>query len=290
MSGQKRKDIMNSNRQMFGVADLTGQTIAGLEIQTMVARRPEPRYQTRCTRCGTIQTESQHDLTRGASRCRNTGCARQGLHEEANLTLAQFQRREAQKEQAKIDAIKGDFEHTARKVAEAERKSLLHLRDDAFRLDPDVATIAEDMTEFERDVFTERESAAFLADNPDYLPTPANGQAMSNYLSRNDAARFGVLTSATLTAAYRRLDKYGLLERRPKQEPTPHSIHGDAHAQAGPLLPVTFEGWDITTGEPRTYSEREVNRMSSNEMKRALRLYSSKLALPNVGPGSRRPR
>jgi hypothetical protein len=83
-----------SNRTMLGIADLTGESINGLKVTAMVVRHPAPRYDVKCLRCGSRQVAGQRDLTFGTVFCCNSACARTGLHEEANMTLAQFRRRE----------------------------------------------------------------------------------------------------------------------------------------------------------------------------------------------------
>ncbi len=278
---------------MTGFSDLTGQCFGLLHVKAMVARHPSPRYSVICERCGTQSTAEQHDLSQGRAFCRNSACGRQGLHEEANMTLAQFRRREEQREQRKIDELKSQFEGTARRVAEAERRSLSHLRDDEFAIAPAVKELVDGMTPYERSVFTEQESQRFISENPDYYACPENAKAMTSYLERNDAARHGVITSSLLTAAFKRLDTYGMLKQYPAPRPVqvaPQSELENVPAVSAQPEPESMIGYDLRTGEQRAFSRYEVDRMGSEEFRRVFRVYRSALSLPNIGPGARRPR
>jgi hypothetical protein len=196
-------------------------------------------------------------------------------------------RREA--EQRRIAELQAEQERTLRQLHAIERERVANGRDDQFFVDP--ATIGEanavppeKVAEWQAAQFAE-----FLTENPDYFKCDENAKALIDYIGRN-AGELALLSAVQLTAAYKRLNEYGLMKQRPAPQPAeqPETVNltiAPAKAPSKPQ-PIMFDGWD-EDGNPRQYSEREVSRWSSEEMKKRLRLTaaSGALELPNIGPG-----
>ncbi|SDG01136.1 hypothetical protein SAMN05444167_3971 [Terriglobus roseus] len=103
-----------------------------------------------------------------------------------------------------------------------------------------------------------------------------------------------MFTTEQLRRVYERMIAAGIVFDKPEPEQTP-VVH---ESEPLPVLsiattkepqrpkPATFEGFDLVTGERRVYSEREINRMSADEMKRALQMtVRGEMELPRIGPG-----
>ena len=125
--------------------------------------------------------------------------------------------------------------------------------------------------------------------HPEFQPTDHNIGLLIDYHLRNHC---GIYTSAMLESVYQGMKDAGVeFDGPPTPEPEPgidYSTWKPVELHIAPPKkpqPVVYEGWDVETGEPRNYSTHEIDRMSGDQMKRALRLYPDKLALPNVGPG-----
>ena len=142
-----------------------------------------------------------------------------------------------------------------------------------------------------------------------YHDSLANRQAVLGYLGRNGftatqgGTRLPLIDAATMKAAALRLDEFNILEPRPndgyerdetgailipREEPyqstDPNAPKYVNLGRNRPPAPIMHEGYDLQTGEPRSYSEFEVRRMDSETYKRCFRLYKSALVLPNSGP------
>jgi hypothetical protein len=119
--------------------------------------------------------------------------------------------------------------------------------------------------------FAKREGEAFVAANPSYFPSKKNFETIVNYLSAQGVV---IPTRDCFAQAVERLQHFGLLEERPAPSPEPTPV-----AQAQPIEETEappsdlVDGWDIETGQPRKYSEREINRMSSDEFKKAFKMW-----------------
>lgn len=264
-----------SQRSMVGVRDFTGHEIGTLKIEAMVQRHP-PRYSCSCKRCGAKQTIAQRDLSTGAAICRASGCGMEAAREAAEMTPRKYQLQQERIKQNRIDAIAREVKDKADKIARLQQERMLKGVDADFPYDPE----ARDMrcSAQEAAAYNALEARQFLAANPWYHSTPGNLQLIAGYLDRHGI----VLVSATqLELVARRLDEFGLLERRPEPTPAPVvnlSIDRSSEPPKKPE-PEVYEGWD-EQGQPRVYSAWEVNHMTGDQMKRRLRLTPSKLALP----------
>lgn len=122
--------------------------------------------------------------------------------------------------------------------------------------------------------YVRAQSSLFVQRTPDFFPCPQNFQKITEYLTANgvnvpDAETFGI--------AYERLKLFGLLQERPKLEPAietqPSPEPKDSETE-----PEINQGWDLDTGEPRTYTSHEINQMTAAQFKKAFRVWGNNAA------------
>lgn len=115
-------------------------------------------------------------------------------------------------------------------------------------------------------------------------PARKNMRQLFNYLERN-----GVQISSVemFRRAARRLDSFGIFERRPPEPPKPKReyVNLTVEPTPEPARPATYTGYDLETGLEREYTAREVDAMSSDTYRRVFRVFQRDLMLPNQGPG-----
>ena len=70
-----------NNRQMVGLADLTGKIFGTLRVLRMVSRHPLPLWLVHCDRCGYEWGEAHSTFQRGAVLCRNATCVKEQEHD-----------------------------------------------------------------------------------------------------------------------------------------------------------------------------------------------------------------
>lgn len=275
---------MSEKRTMSGNHDFSGEVSGTLRVGAMISRRPLPRYETVCTRCGAQSTTGQKELVQGNAFCRNSDCGREQVREELSETPARYARRQERIRQERIDAIAQQVQTTANKIAQLQRDQIGKGVDDEWnlrRIDPECCEIT--MTVAQADSYNREQYRLFTASTPNWYPTSENIETMQGYLSRNGCS--SIVSEKMLTAAFRRLDAYGLLDHRPAPEParqpkvTPSVDVRPAPAQ--PKRRESEEGYDLRTGERRMFTPYEIDRMSADEYRRVFRVYKGDLVLPN---------
>lgn len=273
---------MSEKRTMSGNADLSGETLGTLRIGAMVSRRPLPRYETTCERCGAQSFAGQREIVQGNAYCRNSACGKDELYAALSETPAKYARQLKAREQEKIDAIAQQVHEKANAIARLQQQQIANGVDDEWnlrRIDAECCEIS--MTQSQADSYNREQYRLFAANTPGWFYCEGNLQVIQDYLSRNGSS--GIVSEKMLTAAFRRLDSFGLLEHRPAPQPARQpqtTIAEHAPQPAKRREPEVYEGIDVTTGEPRTYSKWEVDRMTGDQMKKCLRLTPSRLALP----------
>lgn len=206
---------------------------------------------------------------------------------EAEQRAAEAPRLEAEREAAE-QREKQEAEKRKREEARRAYECDWVLTDRDVKLYVTDAMRSAKMPKAEAEKFTAKAAEQF-AGSPEYAPyrTPENADIILGYLHRNGVY---IADSETIRGAFVRLRDLGLLKKKPSPAPQPKPVEQattvNLTIEPAPSKPepVMFDGWD-EDGNPRQYSEREVSRWSSEEMKRRLRLYPEKLTLPNVGPG-----
>ena len=104
-----------------------------------------------------------------------------------------------------------------------------------------------------------------------FYQCPENMKCLLSYLERNGCQIF---TQEMLKRAALRLAEYNLLEDRPAPPPPPEPVYVNLERDRSQERPaeILHEGWDELTGEPRTFTDYQVNRMSSEQFLKAFRL------------------
>ena len=118
--------------------------------------------------------------------------------------------------------------------------------------------------------FNSKTARQFVDSTPEYYPSQKNYLTIREYLVTH---RVGVVTVDCWKRAFERLNSFGLLEARPP-EPVP-PVEPEP-VEPAPQTEELIAGFDIETGEPRTYTQREIWKMSSIDYRKAFKLYLGK--------------
>lgn len=285
------------------IENLSGRTFGNIEIGDIAGSNPR-KYHLSCKRCRSqwvsTHTKIKNELQTSAGlTCANTGCT---------LPIADQMKREAQffremkeKERAdgeafeearlranygfsaptppapkpSLEAIEAEYMKNASELARAERERIVKgLPDPDFVPDPryDKARMPNN----EASEFNESQSRIFMETCPDYYPSPENSNVMLNYLSGQGV---NIISAETFQRAYDRLNQFNLFEPWPEPEPAPEhhdpdhlpSMH-EGYYEPKLKPQQMWEGIDLDTGENRIYSDYEIRRMTSDELRRKLRI------------------
>jgi hypothetical protein len=310
---------MSSRRVMNGATDLTGSTNPqGQRITRMVTRRPLA-WELRCTICGGSQSPVAHNRAEYAV-CRNTNCGKSVTSPRATLATTvnksvavrsrdsesarQFHTEEEQRERqrAEADEKRQAAEQGQREEERQKARKKLIAESITADIDPlfagiDPATLAgrisvpvNKVTEWNRD-----QVHLFKKSCPGYFPCPENFDALVGYLQRN-APGLRLISAKQWEAAYRRLASLGLLKERPvvtsESEPErerAQTVVLEVGPPSDPNSPdAVVDGWDLESGAPRKWTNRELDKLSSTDYRRALHLYSVDAARHLGLPGADR--
>ena len=309
---------MSSRRVMNGATDLTGSTNPqGQRITRMVSRRPLA-WELTCTICGTSQSPIAHSRAEYAS-CRNGMCgksvttpratlastSRAGVaqRDRTNREIREFheQEEEQERQRAQADeerriAEQGQREEQRRTAHRAFIAECVLNSPDAtfFTLDP--ATLTPLPKGVTVAAYNREQAALFVQQTPEYLAYKSDQtlRAIADYLDRN-APGIKLVSALQLRWAFERLKSLGLIQLNPAPIPEPESGAAPAQVNLGvgppsdPNSPdAVVEGWDLESGAPRKWTNRELNKLSSTDYRRALRLYSVEAARHLGLPGSER--
>jgi hypothetical protein len=146
-------------------------------------------------------------------------------------------------------------------------------RDPQLYVTPELLTAS--MPTKEASAHNEREVAKFMEMTPDFAEfrTPANADKIIAYFERNGVRIFD---AAMVKAAFFRLRDLGILVKRPAPQPQrveqPQRVNLSVAPAKAPSGPKTYVGRDYATGAERTFTQREVDRMSSLEYARAFEI------------------
>jgi hypothetical protein len=189
---------------------------------------------------------------------------------------------ERERREAPIKEAVRKLNETHQKLREAMRERLLgRVPDPDPIVDPAVAGVK--MTRKQADDFNKSEFKTFCERNPDVFWTEELADNCGVYFAANGLQ---IISANLIGALIERYRDAGLLPD-PPATPEPEPEPTQDHPAPTEAKPEVFDGWCLQSGEPRTYSAREVDRMSADEYRRAFRLYSDNLSLPNLGPGAR---
>lgn len=107
----------------------------------------------------------------------------------------------------------------------------------------------------------------FLAEHPDFYDSDANVDAIVRYFQRNGIR---AVSAPMIAHVVERMAAAGLLESAP-EPPAPVLVDPtettQPNAPVQPPVPVLYPGIDPLTGEPKSYTPWQVERMSSEQFK-----------------------
>ena len=113
--------------------------------------------------------------------------------------------------------------------------------------------------------FANEQGKLFVQHNPEYYPCPANVAAITKYLT--EQTDIAIPNEECFRLAWIRLRELGLIEERPAlTEP-------ETASQEIPAESELLDGFDVVTGEPRKYTQREVWNMDSTTYRKAFRAW-----------------
>ena len=190
---------------------------------------------------------------------------------------------EREAREAPIRAATEELNEIHNKLIALQRERLLsNIKDvDAFA-DPDLATVR--MTEEQASNYNREQFNLYRAQHPDvYFDEILLGR-MGSYFERNSLR---IISAAMIANVIERFKEAALLPERPTPTPSqPYEPKPTVNLTIAAPKTELVDGWDLLSGEPRKWTPRELDRLSSDDYRRALRLYRADLELPNVGPSA----
>jgi hypothetical protein len=191
-------------------------------------------------------------------------------------------------EQRKREEAERPIKEAAAKLTETHRK-LIEIGREAFRKqkpDPEWLTPASafglSMSLEKAKKFVASESQRFVNENPSFFRCDETKDMIFDYIFYQKP-EIKVPNADCFRAAWLRLKELGLIKEKPEEvSPTV-----EAEPEFEPVEPQSsdarfVDGWDIVTGEPRKYSQREIHHMSADQYRHAFKLYGDR------GPSMRR--
>jgi hypothetical protein len=242
------------------------------------------------TNASIFRMESEtSDYTLPASRPNNT--PKHVVMSERERTVLREHRRELEEQEAsERDAREAPVraateqlnENHAKLIALQRERLLSEIKDVDVYVDPAVATVR--MTEKQASDYNREQFGLYRQAHPDVYINEALLERMSAYYGRNGLR---IISSAMIDKAIERFREAALLPERPTPAPSqPYEPKPSVNLTIAAPTTKLVDGWDLVSGEPRKWTPRELDRLSSEDYRRALRLYRADLELPNVGPGS----
>jgi hypothetical protein len=200
--------------------------------------------------------------------------------------LAEADRKRKEAEERPIKEAEAQLHANHLKLFELGRTAVLNSEQDPFFELPESA-VGLSMPHAEVADFVAKEAARFVAENPDFFPCRENHQAMMKYIM--DQKKDILIPNADVfKAVFERLSRLDLLvqkpEPKPEPEPEPAPIEEPEkiEQEAPPQSEELTDGWDIVTGEPRKYTQAEIWKLSSADLKKAFKMWTTR-------DGDRRP-
>jgi hypothetical protein len=191
---------------------------------------------------------------------------------------AERKKEEAEREKAERPLRQAEqrLTETYRKLREVARQAALSERGDAeWRVPTELEGLSLDYNlakAINGDAFRQ-----FLQENQEYAAEydcPEARDLVTDYLLRQGCQ---IANVEAYERAFRRLVEAGLLEPKPKPQPIPAPVAlEETEFLPGPEPESEFyEGIDLATGRPKTYTRYQVNRMSADVYKRTFGIPSA---------------
>jgi hypothetical protein len=176
---------------------------------------------------------------------------------------------------AKLAEQEAIFTKTQRDLGRLLRERIQLGKDEDVYVDP--ATVGIKLTEEAAAKFNKEQAAVYRSRNPSL--TGGALTVVGEYLERNG---INIVSALTIESAVRRLESFGLLNRpapAPTPEPPPRPY---VNLSVTPLPeddePRKHVGLDLLTGEERSYTNFQVEKMSASEFSRIFGLRRSPAA------------
>jgi hypothetical protein len=128
--------------------------------------------------------------------------------------------------------------------------------------------------------FAKTAAAQFVKENPEYHATMNNFETIVAYLTTNGVV---IPTSEVFKLAWLHLRELSLIEELERLVPAKEPETVTQPSEPLPAEGELVDGYDLETGEPRKYSQAEIWKMSSGDLKKAFRMWTDR-------DGDRRPR
>ncbi len=265
------------------IAKKIGEVINGLEV-TGILRNENglPVYSATCQECGARGVPVKHEqFSTGAAKCissmHNRSRYQPTTIQKVRAEEADKQRRVEEEQQRPVREAEQRLNETHRKLVQIGKEEVLNGKPDPWWEIPADAVGKSMSLDRVRD-FVREQSTIFRAAHPEYYPCKENLEAIMGYLV---AQQIAIPTASCFERAVERLGSLGLLKERPAPpEPQPAPVMEEP---AEPSNDGLTDGWDIETGQPRKYTEREIEHMSSDDFKKAFRMWVTR-------DGDRRPK
>ena len=157
---------------------------------------------------------------------------------------------------------------TYRKLASVYRDRMLGKTPDPdIYISDDVAGLR--LTDEHTHEFNRRQCVRFREEYTDLSLSKEVVDLLGPYWERNGVT---LVTADMIAAAVRRLLELGLVQKPAPPKPVPAPAPVPAKQQTTPRPDDVFLGRDPDTGRERTYTRREVDRMSADEYKRRFKV------------------
>jgi hypothetical protein len=190
------------------------------------------------------------------------------------ITLKEIREAEAAEERRLQEEAERPVKEATAAILDNHRKIAALAKNAVTSGKPDIDFVISDairnrrMTVKQALKFNEAESRRFVEDTPSYFRSDRNSKTITDYLW-NQGIRIPDYEAYKL--AYERCRYLGLLDERPEPAPEPVTVepietepkHNDA----------LTAGFDLVTGTPREYTQAEIWKMSSSDMKKAFKLW-----------------
>lgn len=182
---------------------------------------------------------------------------------ETNRQVAEAKTQQEAKRMAPILKAQQEQEQIMRDLRKVNAKNLLSQPDDDRFVEPASVT-----SEQEKLKFIHEQYALFVEDNPEWIDSQENRDALGKYFHVN---KIILPTVKTIGHAAERLEDAGLIKRKaapkPEPEPQPWNWVQDLNFDTAKDDDIVA-GRNIETGEPASYTYAQVKQFSTEEYRR----------------------
>ncbi len=194
----------------------------------------------------------------------------------ANEELEADERKVREEREQPVREAEAKLTETHRKLFAIQRSTLLgEVKDADVFADP--ALSGKTMSAVEADAFNRSHFRSFRSLHPEvYFDNDLVGR-MGTYFEKNGLALISAPMLERLVARY---SEAGLLPDPPAPELEPEQA-ADPESQSTSALSNLIDGWDVETGEPKQYTERQLGRLSSDAYRRALHICTAPPVQPH---------